>query len=183
MGFAHHQAIIVHPFIIAQHSMAIRRRTLIVGATLLAALGEAQDAPNLSANNTFRVLADEAWEELESDAIHFKGNFRLIGPQWSVHADEATVFGSLYEPRRFVADGSPALIAVQKSRSKGHITGRGDHIEYLRSDDSVEITGAAAVFDQGHTMTSSMLRWDLLTDAISAGGADGIRMVIDAKKD
>ncbi len=162
--------------------MAIRRRTLVFGATLLSALGEAQEALNLSANDTFRVLADEAWEELESDAIHFKGNFRLIGPQWSVHADEATMFGSLYEPRRFVADGSPALIVVQKSRSNGHITGRGEHIEYLRSEDSVEITGAATVVDRGDTVTSSMLRWDLLTDAISAGGADGVRMVIDAKK-
>ena len=157
--------------------MTIRLPAL--GVFFLVGIVGAQDLPRLANNDTVTVLADEAWEELEQQVTHFRGNFRLYGPDWSVTADSAVLYGPLDDPERVVADGSPARILVEKSAADGEVTGHGSRIEYLRAEDIVQVTGDAQIINEGNSMSSSLLRYDLAAERITASGQGGVKMTVD----
>lgn len=139
----------------------------------------AQDLPRLSDEDTITVFAQKAWEDREQEITYFEGNFQLLGPDWSLAADSATLFGSLDDPERVIALGGPARIVVRKSNLDGDVVGQGEQIEYLRAQDVVQVSGNAQITNEGNSMTSNVLRYDMTADQIDAGGSEGVKMVID----
>ena len=161
----------------------MRKLLATITFPLIVLVAQAESTLELSKHDTVIVLADEAWEEPDAEVIHFRGHFRLSGPDWSVVAEQATLYGSLEAPDRVVVDGSPALIVVQKSLSEGQIEGRSNRIEYSRSEDFVQLSGEAVVSDKGSHVASSVLRWDLAADRIIASGTEGAKMILYPKSD
>lgn len=139
----------------------------------------AEDLPRLSDDDTVSVFAQTAWEDKDQEITYFEGRFRLVGPDWSLVADSAALYGSLDDPERVVALGKPAQIVIRKSSLEGDVVGRGEEIEYLRAEDAVQVSGSAVITNDGNSMSSSVLRYDIAGDRIDAGGPDGVKMVLD----
>ncbi len=134
----------------------------------------------LSKDDTVVVRADEAWEEFAGQVAHFRGNFELTAPDWSVVADSAVVYGPLEDPERIIVDGAPARIRLAKSGREDPIEGEGRHIEYRRADDTVSLSGQARLRDGERTLSSALIEYERRGDRVSAG--EGVEVLIPAKR-
>lgn len=141
----------------------------------------ADDLPRLSDDDTVSVYAQNAREDKDHEITYFEGEFRLTGPDWSLVADSATLYGSLDDPERVVALGSPARIVVRKTSLESDVVGQGNEIEYLRAQDAVRVSGSATITNDGNSMSSEELLYDIAADRIDAGGPEGVKMVLDPK--
>ncbi len=160
--------------------------TRCIAAALLALLvstgGQAAQKLELTRDDTVVVRADEAWEEPGQRIAHFRGNFQLKAPDWSVAADRAVVYGPLENPDRVVVDGMPARIRLLKSDRITEVEGQGRHIEYRRASDTVSLSGEARLNDGDNALVSSRIEYDIGADSISAGGEEGVEVVVQPKK-
>ncbi len=134
----------------------------------------------LSKDDTVVVRADEAWEEFAGQVAHFRGNFELAAPDWSVAADSAVVYGPLEDPERIVVDGAPARIRLKQAGREGTVEGEGRHIEYRRADDTVSLSGQARLRDGERTLSSALIEYERRGDRVSAG--EGVEVLIPAKR-
>ena len=142
---------------------------------------EAADLPPLSDDSVIIVSADESWEDAERDIIHFRGNFEIRTPHWTVMADLATVYGKLEDPQRIVADGSPVQFIYRRAETgKPSITeGEGQHLEYERERELLRLSGNAKLATGGRVMQSSEIQYDLEQQRLEAGGSEGVRITFD----
>jgi len=143
---------------------------------------EAADLSPLPEDNVIIVSADEAWEEAERDIIHFRGNFEIRTPQWTLAADQATVYGELEDPQRVLADGSPVRFAYRHTEAgKPSITqGEGQHLEYDGENELLVLSGNARISTDRRIMQSSEMRYNLQQQNLEAGGSEGVQITIEA---
>ncbi|GMR17135.1 MAG: hypothetical protein BMS9Abin32_193 [Gammaproteobacteria bacterium] len=160
--------------------MAILRTVAIVIVALHAAQLAGADKLRLSDDSTILVSADESWEDAEQDKIHFRGNFDLRTPRWSVSADEATVYGKLDDPQRVVADGSPVQFFFQDPDDAGSTTqGQGEHLQFEVDAQLLTLTGDALLSNGGRVMRSGEIRFDLEQQKLAADGPEGVHVTVD----
>lgn len=152
---------------------------MALAMTSIAQMARPDDNVWLSNDDTINVTADEAWEERGKATTHFQGNFRLLGPDWSVSADKAVLYGPLDNPDKVIAQGNPARIVVRKTNGEGEVVGVGSRIEYRHLNNVIELTGEATVTDADNIMTSSVLSYDLTAERIIASGPEGVKMTLD----
>lgn len=155
---------------------------MLIGACLMAQPGLAEDKLEFSSDEPILVRADEAWEEPGEEVTHFRGNFEMSGSEWSVKADEASVFGPLNTPDRIVITGSPAQAWIKKSGEEGKVEGEGQRIEYVRSTDSLSLSGDAVIKDGESTVRSGLIEYDMVAKRFKASGEKGVTIVVDRNK-
>ena len=119
--------------------------------------------------DTIVVRADQAWEDPDKSITYYRGDFELSTPDWSVQADEATVYGPLNHPDRVLLSGAPARIWISQPEKSKTVQGVGAQIEYLLSADTVTLTGDAELRDGDNTINSESIVYDVKTDSYSAG--------------
>ena len=159
---------------------------LIVSAGLVAGLTwlSVQGAPKLALtkDDTVVVRADEAWEEPHQEIAHFRGNFQLQAPDWSVVGDSAVLYGALEDPDRVEVEGQPALIWLLKADAAGKVEGQGRRIEYHRASDRITLTGDARLADGKNTLVSGLIEYDIGADRFSAGDAEGVEVIVEPQR-
>ncbi len=137
----------------------------------------------VSDNEMISIEATEAWEDTEPDIVHFAGNFRLEAGSWSLKAEKATVYGKLDRPDSVILSGAPAVIELQvENDSQTQIVlGEAPHIEYLRAQHSIRMSGGSMLSRSGNVMTSSEIVYDIETDRFSAGGPEGVQIRVETE--
>jgi len=159
------------------------KRTTIAATFFVLAAGHANaaDIPPVSDNSVIVISADESWEDARVDIIYFRGNFEIRMPNWSLTADLATVYGKLDDPKRVVADGTPVHFSYRNSddREPSITKGEGRHLEYVRADNLLKLSGAARIATDHRRMQSSEMQYDLEAQKLEAGGAEGVQITIE----
>ena len=156
---------------------------LMAGISLAMQPALAEDKLEFSSEDPILVKADEAWEESDGEVTHFRGNFEMSGASWSVFADEASVYGKLDDPERIVITGAPARAWINKADEAGRVEGEGERIEYLRSTDSLSLSGNAIITDGESTVRSGLIEYDLIEKRFKASGDQGVTIVVDRNKE
>lgn len=168
---------------ISDYVMTQRTAIAIAIICLASVPATAADLRPLSEQSVILVSADEAWEDTDQNAFHFRGNFRIHTPGWTITADVVTIFGALEEPQRLVADGSPVHIVYTRSESgKSYVTdGQGQHLEYVTEQNLLTLTGNAKLSTEGRVMQSSEIQYDLDRQRLDATGPEGVQITIEPR--
>ena len=96
------------------------------------AMSDGQRLSGFSAGDTVSIQAENAWEDVVPDTIHFSGHFELKAHDWYLSADHATLYGDLEDPETAILTGAPATIQLE-TVSHGlleTITGKAARIVY-----------------------------------------------------
>lgn len=162
----------------------LHKLLIIVTCVTQAALSPllmAQDRiPGFSADDTLTIHSPEARMDELDDIVHFKGGFELRASDWSLTSDNATLYGKLDDPETVIITGSPASILVNtvKQGQTSVISGRADRIVYQRDSNSIRMEGNASITRDTHSMSGGEMEYDIDSDHLSAGGAEGVRIIV-----
>lgn len=153
---------------------------VLAGALLSAglAMSAGERLNGFSAGDTISIQAENAWEDLAPDTIHFSGHFELKAHDWYLSADRATLYGKLDDPDTAIITGSPANIqleTVSDDRVEA-IRGKATRIVYQRVTNRISLVGEASLSRAGQTMQSEEIEYDIDQDRILAGGSQGVRI-------
>jgi len=131
-----------------------------------------------SAGDNISIQADNAWEDVLPDTIHFSGRFELKAHDWYLSADQATLYGNLDDPETAILTGSPANIQLETVSGDRieTITGVAERIVYQRATNRISLVGGASLSRAGQTMQSEEIEYDIDRDLILAGGSQGVRI-------
>jgi lipopolysaccharide transport protein LptA len=152
----------------------------IITIVLTAGPLDAADLLPLSDDTVIMVSADESWEDAEQDIIHFRGNFEIQLPNWTLKADFATVYGELNDPQRVVAEGSPVKFVYHytETGNPSFVEGEGQRIEYEKKRNLLNLSGAAKLSTDRRVMHSSEIKYNLDQQKLEAGGPEGVQITI-----
>jgi lipopolysaccharide transport protein LptA len=133
-----------------------------------------------SADDTISIQAENAWEDVAPNTIHFGGHFELKANDWYLSADQATLYGNLDDPETAILTGSPANIQLETASDDRieTITGKATRIVYQRTTNSISLVGGASLSRAGQTMQSEEIEYDIDQDSIQAGGSQGVHIRI-----
>jgi lipopolysaccharide transport protein LptA len=177
IGITHDQFIMHRP-----ENTINQRLYLILTCAMLWSANPASAADDrfsgFSAGDTVSIQADNAWEDVAPDTIHFSGHFELKAQDWYLSADQATLRGNLDDPETATLTGSPANIQLETVSNNRieTITGKADRIVYQRITNSISLEGEASISRAGQTMQSEEIEYDIDQDRILAGGSQGVRI-------
>lgn len=172
--------------LLAQQLSHLKRltRILVLAWTLLWAgpvLSAGERFSGFSTGGTISIQAENAWEDVTPDTIHFSGHFELKANDWYLSADHATLFGDLDNPETAILTGSPATIQLETT-SHGRtetITGQAARIVYQRVTNSITLEGEASLSRAGQLMQSEKIEYDIDQDRIQAGGSQGVHIRVN----
>ncbi len=131
-----------------------------------------------SAGDTVSIQAENAWEGVASDTIHFSGHCELQARDRYLSAEQATLYGNLDDPETAILTGSPANIQLKTASDDRieTITGKAVRIVYRRVTNSISLEGGASLSRAGQTMHSEEIEYDIDQDRIQAGGGQGVHI-------
>ena len=145
------------------------------------ALPAGERLSGFSAGDTVSIHADNAWEDVTPDTIHFIGRFELKAHDWYLSADQATLYGNLDDPETVILTGTPANIQLETvfDDQLEIITGKAAHIVYERATNSIRLVGEASLSRAGQLMQSEEIEYDIDQDRIEAGGGQGVHIRVN----
>lgn len=163
-------------------SQRTRITTLLVSAALAVAGNAAEERiSGPSQGETVIIKAHEAWEDEAPDTVHFRGDFQLQTHDWTVTADQATLYGKLDDPETVVLTGLPAVITIRATTSgeSRAVTGEASRIVYEKARNRVLMEGGASLSSNDSVLHGEEIEYRIDDDRINAGGDSGIRIRID----
>jgi lipopolysaccharide transport protein LptA len=151
---------------------------LALACLLFPLLAVPEEKFRLNSEDMVAIRAEEAWEDVEPDTVHFSGNFEMRIRDWVLHADSASLYGKIDNPDRLVMKGAPARIKISHvtGRQLKELNGEAQEIVYDRASDSIRLSGDARLEQGDNVMQSSSIEYDLKTDRIRAAGEGGVRI-------
>lgn len=130
-----------------------------------------------STRETIVIRADQAWETPDgAEVLHFKGNFELHAPEWSLSADEADLYGPLDDPDQIVARGAPAKVTIRDGEET--VSGEGMIVEYERLTDTLTLRKQAHLLGDSIEMSSAEIVFDVATRRLKSSGGTGVEMIL-----
>lgn len=167
---------------------AISLRSSFTLLTLFVCLhGQLAAALDFSSGDTVTITAERGWEGEESNVIHFSGNFRMRGPDWSMTGDTAVVYGKLDDPDKILIEGSPARVSFLRKKeensdpasSNDKVDGEALFVEYFRATDRLIMRGAASLARKESTLNSEIIEYNIDTDRYAASGEGRVNVQLN----
>ena len=168
--------------------MPVNSRRLLIIVSVVCLAGPAWTAEErfvaVPSADRVSIRSDEAWEGTEPDVIHFSGRFRLEARDWFLSADQATLYGNLDDPETVILSGSPARFRITAEAGGRAEVAEGDaaRITYLRRDNLIRLENQARLVWGDSAIRGDRIEYDFDADRFSAGGDEGIRIVIPPLK-
>jgi lipopolysaccharide transport protein LptA len=137
----------------------------------------------ISSEEMVSIHADQGWEDIEPDTVHFSGHFEMHVGDARFTADRATVHGPLENPDRLVLQGSPARLSLfhtQNDRVKA-IQAEAEDIAYEREAALVRLTGAARLTEGDSVLLSHDIEYDISTDRFNTQGRTSVQINVHPK--
>ena len=129
---------------------------------------------------TINISADEAYEDIQPDILHFKGHFLMQSREWRLESVQATVYGQPDRPDKVLLGGSPARFFITLNDANGQrvVEAEAPAMEYLRSTNVLKLTGGAMLKLDGEVIRSTVIKYDIDTNRYWAGGVDGVMIEV-----
>lgn len=133
---------------------------------------------SLNREDVVAIRADQAWEDVTPDTVHFNGHFEMHIRDWLVNADRATLHGKLDQPDRLVLQGSPARFELSHRQGNRMETLQGEagEIVYERVPGLILLHGNASLGQDGSVLHSNSIEYDIATDRFRARGETGVEI-------
>ncbi len=148
---------------------------------LLPITGLSEEKFRLTSEDMVTLRADEAWEDVEPDTVHFSGNFEMRIRDWVLNANTASLYGKIDNPDRLLMQGSPARIKISHGTGSKlqELQGEAQEIIYDRASDTIRLSGNARLDQGDNVMQSSRIEYDIKTDRIHATGDGGVQINVN----
>jgi len=129
---------------------------------------------------TVSISADEAYEDIRPDILHFKGHFIMRSRDWHLEAVRATVYGQPDKPDKVHLEGAPARFQINRDQSTGlnTVEATAPVVEYQRSTDTLKLTGGAMLKLDDEVIRSTVIEYNISTGRYRAEGADGVTIEV-----
>lgn len=129
---------------------------------------------------TISISADEAFEDLQPNILHFNGNFMMQSNEWRLESKQATVSGRPDKPDKIHLEGEPARFMIDRKDGEilQTIEASAPVIEYLRSANLLKLSGGAVLKLDEEVIRSAVIEFDLDSDRYRASGADGVMIEV-----
>jgi len=159
---------------------AIVRLIVIVLCALFAVAGI---AASLSEHNfvTVSISADQAFEDSDSETLHFEGHFLMRSGEWKLLSDLATVSGPPDHPDRVYLEGTPARFVIERledGTTTYEIEATAPSIEYVRATNRLTLSGGATLRLNNEVIRSGAIDFDLSSDRYQSLGAGGVSIEV-----
>jgi lipopolysaccharide transport protein LptA len=122
------------------------------------------------------ISADEAIEDEQPGILNFRGHFLMQSSDWQLTSTQATVYGSPNQPDRVYLEGSPArfLIHQVNQPDKDSIEAAASSVEYLRTSNTLKLSGNATLKLGNEVIQSSVIEYDIDSNRYQASGTGGV---------
>lgn len=167
-------------------SQRLRFITLLASLVLAVAGHTAEERiSGPSQDDTVIIKAREAWEDEAPDTVHFRGDFHLETHDWTVSADQATLYGKLDDPETVVLTGMPALITIHSAKSGRNraVSGEAARIVYEKEPNRILMEGGARLSSDDSVLRGEEIEYRINDDRINAAGKSGVRIRIEIGDD
>ncbi len=133
---------------------------------------------SITSEDMVAIHADQAWEAIEPDTLHFAGHFEMRVGDLVLNADRATLYGKLNDPDRLVLQGSPARLSASQTKDDGVQTVQAEAQEmfYERESDLMLLNGAARLTQGDNVLVSDRIEYDIRTDRFRTQGQTGVQI-------
>ena len=130
-----------------------------------------------------QIEADQAAFDEKSGITVLTGNVVISQGSMLITADKVTTYRKNDKLIRIISEGSPAQYQQTNSAGKDPVVAKASEIDYLLSDELIELRGAAHLLQGGSTFSGEEITYNLKNDAMSASGSESgqrrIRLIID----
>jgi lipopolysaccharide export system protein LptA len=127
------------------------------------------------------IDADRAISNDKTGVTQFIGNVVLSQGSLIIQADRIVVNQTEREVSAIIAEGKPAKFQQQPEADKGIVTAVAEKIEYKVTDEVVNLIDNAVIDQQGSTIASDLIRYEIAESAAVAEGEDRVNIVIPPK--
>lgn len=129
---------------------------------------------------TVSISADEAFEDVQPDILHFSGNFLMRSGDWQLESARATVHGKPDRPDEVYLEGSPARFLIQRHKDgRQHtVEATAPKVEYQRSTNLLKLSGGAILTLDGEVIRSRVIEYNVSTDRYRAEGRGGVMIEV-----
>jgi lipopolysaccharide transport protein LptA len=133
---------------------------------------------SITSEDMVALHADQAWEAIEPDTLHFAGHFEMRVGDMVLSADRATLYGTLNDPDRLVLEGSPARLSVSQTKSDGvdTIQAEAQEMLYERESNLMLLNGSARLAQGDNVLVSDHIEYDISTDRFRTQGQTGVQI-------
>ena len=133
---------------------------------------------SITSEDMVALHADQAWEAIEPDTLHFAGHFEMRVGDMVLSADRATLYGKLNDPDRLVLEGSPARLSVSQTTSEGveTIQAEAQEMLYERKSAVMLLNGAARLTQDDNVLVSDRIEYDIKADRFRTQGQTGVQI-------
>lgn len=119
------------------------------------------------------IEADEALRDEKQGFTRYQGNVKLDQGSLHIEADEITVYHDDKQADRIFATGAPASLQQQPDVTKGLIKAKADKIEYIKSEQRVQLRENAHIEQDGSIVTGEVIDYLIDEQLVKAGSTPG----------
>jgi lipopolysaccharide export system protein LptA len=116
-----------------------------------------------------RITAEQAERDEKKGFTRYRGNVLMNQGSLRIEADSITIFHNSETAERIIAAGKPARMEQQPDPTRGPVNAHASTIEYLQSEDRVQLRGDAYIEQDGSTVTGETIDYYIGEQRITAG--------------
>lgn len=135
-------------------------------------------------NQPIRISADSASRDERTGETEYIGNVQLSQGTLLITADRITVVHDTRTAQVIVATGAPATMTQQPALDQAPINAEARRIEYVRSEERVELSDQARIEQDGAIVTGDTINYLIAKQRVqaisdpNAGGSGRVEVVI-----
>lgn len=132
------------------------------------------------------IEADQALRDEKQGFTRYQGNVKMDQGSLHIEAEQITIYHVGEAADRILATGSPARLQQQPDPEKGLIKARADSIQYIKSEQRVELRDNAHIEQEGSIVTGDSIDYLMEQQLVKAESAQGddtsrVQVVIPAE--
>jgi lipopolysaccharide transport protein LptA len=132
----------------------------------------------ITSEDMVAIHADQAWEDIEPDTVHFSGHFEMRVRDMVLHADRASVYGKLDNPDRLVMEGSPTHLSLSQTQGDRveTVQAQAKQIIFERGSGLMRLNGDARLAQGDNVLFSEHIEYDIRNDRFQTLGHTGVEI-------
>ena len=143
-------------------------KTLLVAIIVTLPLS-AQGLPEDS-NQTIKIESDAAESNQSTGLTEYSGNVVIRQGSMAINADKVTIYYAEGKVNRILSIGKPASFRHQLQADESTVIADGEIIDYLLTEDTVNLQKSASLARNGSLVTGDMIFYDIKNGTWKANG-------------
>ena len=124
------------------------------------------------------IHSDRAQRDNKKNITVYESNVELTQGGLKILADKITVYDKNGSIGKIIATGQPAHYRQQPIDGKGDLIAKANSIEFEFEKEHILLRGNASVYQDGSTITSEVINYDIRSAVMKADSDDRVRIVI-----